>query len=320
MITFKDFPAPPYEEKVSAKYGAPMGRGSTTPVESLVLLRQVPLGDGGDYDPGGAYWGGGGTPIFCAWDTEGNVMWFRANDFAAAVSKLPAGVTVFSDEASLRTTIRDGAASIFWGDAWAMHAENHACANLSGAEITAIMPEIPTEAVAAADAMIAGYEKANGVSIAELWNRALKADGNEVSDPEHFGGDLAWMAMSAGVSWFDDHEEFPLQAYRCENCDLQFLADEKCEEKTDRVPCLECGCYVAPKDDTVCSNCSAPIKIACERCKTVVAETESWGDGDVGDADFPSFCSEACYQTHTREADDAAANPIPVDPGRTAGH
>lgn len=80
----------PYEENVSSKYGAPMGRRSD-PIESLegpVYLCRVPFVDG-DYDKGGAYWGGGGQPLFCAWDENGSAVYFRAPNRAAAASKLP---------------------------------------------------------------------------------------------------------------------------------------------------------------------------------------------------------------------------------------
>jgi hypothetical protein len=59
----------PFEWDVSCKYGAPMGRRSDSP-ETLygrVHLRRVTLVDG-DYDKGGAYWGGyPSPPLFCAW-------------------------------------------------------------------------------------------------------------------------------------------------------------------------------------------------------------------------------------------------------------
>lgn len=66
------FPAPPYTLEVASPRGAPYGRPSVvtdTNAPHTLRLRRVPLVDG-DYDPGGAYWGGPG-PIWCAWnDTE----------------------------------------------------------------------------------------------------------------------------------------------------------------------------------------------------------------------------------------------------------
>lgn len=58
-------------EHVSSKYGAPMGRPNVLPADpsaSVRLhLRKLDMVDG-DYDGGGAYWGGGGDPIRVAYD------------------------------------------------------------------------------------------------------------------------------------------------------------------------------------------------------------------------------------------------------------
>jgi len=69
----------PFEYDVSSKYGAPMGRRSSLIAElsGRVHLRQVRFVDG-DYDKGGAYWGGG-QPLFCAWDDEGAVVYTRSD-------------------------------------------------------------------------------------------------------------------------------------------------------------------------------------------------------------------------------------------------
>jgi hypothetical protein len=60
----------PFEQPVYAKYGAPMGRHGPVP-SGKVRLERVRFVDG-DYDKGGAYWGGG-TPLYCAWNDEGAV-------------------------------------------------------------------------------------------------------------------------------------------------------------------------------------------------------------------------------------------------------
>ena len=81
----------PFQVDVSSKYGAPMGRRSDKAEEltGRIHLRRVPLVDG-DYDQGGAYWGGGrGTqPLFCAWDDEGNVAYLRFNTRADAKDRI----------------------------------------------------------------------------------------------------------------------------------------------------------------------------------------------------------------------------------------
>ncbi len=81
----------PFQRPVGSAYGAPMGRHSD-PIADLtgrVRVMRVPLVDG-DYDPGGAYWGGGrGTLLlFCAWDGEGHVHYLRASDRVRALCAL----------------------------------------------------------------------------------------------------------------------------------------------------------------------------------------------------------------------------------------
>lgn len=77
----------PFEVNVSSKYGAPMGRRSDQKSElcGRVHLARVPMVDG-DYDPGGAYWGGGRgvDPLFCAWDEYGTIVYFRTHSWEEA--------------------------------------------------------------------------------------------------------------------------------------------------------------------------------------------------------------------------------------------
>jgi hypothetical protein len=79
-------------ESVSSTYGAPMGRPDFCHnAEAEVHLFRVRMVDG-DYDDGGAYWGGGDGPaLYCARDTEGEVQTFvRAANILDAVSVLRA--------------------------------------------------------------------------------------------------------------------------------------------------------------------------------------------------------------------------------------
>ncbi len=79
----------PYKVNVSSKYGAPMGRRSDEiPAGAKVHLREMPFVDG-DYDQGGAYWGGGSVPMFCAWTDEGLATYLRAQDRENAKAQLP---------------------------------------------------------------------------------------------------------------------------------------------------------------------------------------------------------------------------------------
>ncbi len=59
----------PFESNVSSAYGAPMGRRSDK-MSGECYLQKVPFVDG-DYDPGGAYWGGGSKDgaVWCAWSS-----------------------------------------------------------------------------------------------------------------------------------------------------------------------------------------------------------------------------------------------------------
>lgn len=71
MTTAQQFP------DVSAKYGAPMGRANRCgDPEAEVTLFEVNMVDG-DYDDGGAYWGGfPSKPLFCARSQDNTVLLF----------------------------------------------------------------------------------------------------------------------------------------------------------------------------------------------------------------------------------------------------
>lgn len=71
----------PQFEKVSSRYGAPMGRSESgyleTEMPRFVRLFRVRI-DRGGYDDGGAYWGIG-APLFCAIDDDGSRKFTRAS-------------------------------------------------------------------------------------------------------------------------------------------------------------------------------------------------------------------------------------------------
>ncbi len=77
----------PKLDDVSSKYGAPMGRANVIPKGRLPVLRLVLLKmEDGDYDVGGAYWGGGPSKqgrMYVAWnakdDEERMLVFVRAN-------------------------------------------------------------------------------------------------------------------------------------------------------------------------------------------------------------------------------------------------
>lgn len=78
----------PWQMNVSSRYGAPMGRRSY-PKELSGRLRLQRVVLRGDYDQGGAYWGAGGGPLWCAWN-ECAVMYLRAPTREAAMAEVRA--------------------------------------------------------------------------------------------------------------------------------------------------------------------------------------------------------------------------------------
>lgn len=77
--------------KVNCNFGAPMGRrnSGTMPTSSKsVNLFKVEL-DSGGYDDGGAYWGTGGNPLYCARSSECDYQ-----EFARAETRLDAAIAM----------------------------------------------------------------------------------------------------------------------------------------------------------------------------------------------------------------------------------
>lgn len=142
---------------------------------------------------------------------------------------------------STRSEIVAGMAEIMWASEWSSHAEEHGCVSLSGRQILDIMPPVPAEAKKLASNLAKAFESKNGVPLTTLYAQALAADeaegkgGRRHSGPEHFGSDLALQDMGHGVSWFDDHAEFPLKFPRYaehNTYDLMFIAEKRCKVKT----------------------------------------------------------------------------------------
>lgn len=181
---------------------------------------------------------------------------------------------------SHRQEILDGMATILWGSAWADHADEHRCSNLSGCEITEVMPPIPDMVRKNAIELAAAIEKESHASLDELYARSEKAcaeypgrtesrpcpyAGPGKHTPERFGECLAWEAMGAGVSWDDDHAtvsglKFPF----FEPCEIRDYADSTCDVQTDTPRCTECfGWYDHPWRDegkNKCPHCGEIIR------------------------------------------------------------
>lgn len=155
-----------------------------------------------------------------------------------------------------------GIAEILWGCAWADHVEAHRCTNLSGCDILQVMPPIPRQAWAVAERVLGHIEQANpqwSHSWRAMFAAARRADGlpdEGWSEEEvtRFGNCLAYMAMGHGVSWFDDHEHFPLSVPLCaEDSELELLAGDRCRRK-GRKRCVACAGYL--DEEGRCNGCS----------------------------------------------------------------
>jgi len=109
--------------------------------------------------------------------------------------------------------IVEGMARAFYATSWAQGVEDRG-GSLSGVEIMDVLPEpIPEAAWRAARELAALMAGEKGLK--RVLQKAAVADGDEdlIYDPdyaEELGHYLAMMAMGSGVSWFDDHGEFPI--------------------------------------------------------------------------------------------------------------
>jgi len=175
---------------------------------------------------------------------------------------------------SLRSEIVDAMASLIWADAWSNHVEEHGCERLGGRSIEDIMPRVPEEAHTYAEKWAKAIEKRNGRKLDELYEEALAANERENegsptrSSPEAFGHSLAYMAMGAGPSWFDDNAEFVLDDRPFEVPDvgvggealvqLMEIAGGRCKAAWNNPACPECGAFSRP-GKTKCSNCGEPF-------------------------------------------------------------
>ena len=93
-----------------------------------------------------------------------------------------------------------------------------------GAELMSAAPDTPKEAFDGADKFIADLERANGVSLFELFQRALAVvevpiEDVEPNDDDHwvreFAYGLVMPALGHGVGWDDDYPEFEIELPDC---------------------------------------------------------------------------------------------------------
>jgi hypothetical protein len=79
-----------------------------------------------------------------------------------------------------------------------------------GGDWVDVVDDPPASAEQAAADMAEAFREQNGVSMADLCERATGADGKNANS-ENFGHYMAMQAMGHGVSWFDDHRTFPVR-------------------------------------------------------------------------------------------------------------
>lgn len=117
-------------------------------------------------------------------------------------------------DSDFRDAFLEAAARAFFTCAYADYCEEHTDEDLPkpgpGGDWMDFAPEPPPNAFAIAGEMWARIEEANKANMYMIADVAQAADGKPV-DPAKFGHALAMQYMGTGVSWFDDHKEFPLK-------------------------------------------------------------------------------------------------------------
>jgi hypothetical protein len=197
----------PFKRNVSSQYGAPMGRRSDE-ITGKVTLASVPFIDG-DYDEGGAYWGGG-EPLWCAWNDEG-ALYLRAPSREIAIEMLVSRGC--EADAEIRDTIIDACAWMLWAQAFVSWAEQEGPGEApnpgAGGSWDSLVPAVPANVRDAAVKLIEAIERLNGAPIDVLYQRAADMPGKHRRKPtmERFGNCLGYQAAGAGVSWADDHPD-----------------------------------------------------------------------------------------------------------------
>lgn len=123
-----------------------------------------------------------------------------------------------------REAILGGMASALWVTSWASYCEELSPARQAklreeglipggGGDWADAAPSTPPTAQLAAKRLAQAFEERNGVTIQKLFERAMEADGGVGTSKKAdlFGHYLAMQALGNGVSWFDDHAQFPLE-------------------------------------------------------------------------------------------------------------
>lgn len=120
-----------------------------------------------------------------------------------------------------RSEIVESMARTLFVTSWADQ-EEEAGRTYPGQDLMDVAPPTTPHARSAAIDLAASIEKMNGMSLDALYQQAEHAEGEHtrIATPEDFGYSLAMMSLGHGVSWFDNHPEFPLKTP-----DIEYYAD-----------------------------------------------------------------------------------------------
>lgn len=108
----------------------------------------------------------------------------------------------------MRDQIREYMAKTFFATAWADYQDEYGDGIGAGQEIMDLIPKpYPQSAYDAADKLIAGLEKLNGVSLETIFETCRDEPGEHEREPDEdeFGYCMAMQAMGYGAGWDDNH-------------------------------------------------------------------------------------------------------------------
>lgn len=149
-----------------------------------------------------------------------------------ADSMRPRGNPEYHETHALWTLVHEGAARALWVTSWADWLDDQSPAKRKrlgpggGEDWNDYAPETPRSAKQAAERLLWLVSEANGQAVTTLLKDAANADLRKhkqamtlkIADSyaDSFGHCLAMQALGHGVSWFDDHAQFPLKVPRFE--------------------------------------------------------------------------------------------------------
>lgn len=123
-----------------------------------------------------------------------------------------------NDDPVVRKMILDAMARALFVEAWARNEEEKPKFRERGyggqghqVDIMDVAPRTSPAAMKSAKELAKDIEKQNGRSLTSLYTTAVAQEGHRKEpNPTDFGHYLAMQAMGHGVSWWDDHPEFPM--------------------------------------------------------------------------------------------------------------